>query len=73
MKKVKIGSHLIFKNGLNDVVDIGKYKTQIVKWKYVIDNDPLYVEWLMNNMTLFDLDDEAKKYFREKMLGEEDG
>ena len=70
MKKVKIGSHLIFKNGLNDVVDIGKYKTQIVKWKYVIDNDPLYVEWLMNNMTSFDLDDEAKKYFREKMLGE---
>lgn len=71
MKTLNIGSQMIFKNGLNDVVQIGKYKNQIVKWKYVIDKDPMYIEWLMNNVKSFDLDDEAKQYWRDIMLGKE--
>ena len=71
MKTLNIGSQMVFKNGLNDVVQIGKYKNQIVKWKYVIEEDPMYVEWLMNNVKSFDLDDEAKQYWRDIMLGKE--
>lgn len=71
MKTLNIGSQMIFKNGLNDVVQIGKYENQIVKWKYVIDKDPMYIEWLMNNVKSFDLDDEAKQYWRDIMLGKE--
>ena len=73
MKTLNIGSQMVFRNGLNDVVQIGKYKNQIVKWLYVIDKDPMYVEWLMNNVKSFDLDDEAKKYWRDIMLGKENG
>ncbi len=71
MKTLNIGSQMVFKNGLNDVVQIGKYKNRIVKWMYVIDRDPMYIEWLMNNVKSFDLDDEAKQYWRDIMLGKE--
>lgn len=73
MKRVQLGSRMIFKNGLGDICEFGKYKSQIVKWKFVIDNDPSYIQWLFDNVDSFDLDNEAKIYWRDKMLGVENG
>ena len=69
MKVVEFGSMKIFKNALNDVVEFGKHKYKI--WKDVINEDVEYIDWCFDNIKKFDLDDEAKSYYRNKKMSNE--
>ena len=53
---------------LEDPIAFGKYKPQRLTIAQIIDRDPTYIEWLLDNVDRFDLDDEAFEYY-ERQLG----
>lgn len=48
---------------MDGVCHFKKYKG--MRWKEVIEKDPGYVEWCLNNITGFQLDEDTHKYLIE--------
>lgn len=48
---------------LEDPIRFGKYKPEGLTIEQIIDNDPTYIEWLIDNVDHFNLDDEAFDYY----------
>lgn len=50
---------------LTSVLNFGKYKGHVLS--EVVDNDPLYVKWCMDEIDWFNLDYEARAYLNEAL------
>ena len=50
---------------LETIINFGKHKDETIK--AVCDDNPTYIDWCLDNLEWFDLDDEAKDYFEDKM------
>lgn len=42
---------------LEDKLDFGKHKGKSIDW--ILDNEPTYIEWCIENITKFELDNET--------------
>lgn len=51
---------------LTDRVAFGKHRSET--WEAVIFNDPEYIQWAFDSIPGFDLDEEAKQVWRNRML-----
>ena len=58
--------------GLHDVIRFGKYKHDGLTIKEVIERDPEYIDWAVEEIAWFDLDDEAYQLLEEYLGCEDD-
>lgn len=56
---------MIYPANLNTKFDFGKHKGKTVE--EVCDDDPSYVEWCIDNVDDFELDNEAYDYYEDEL------
>lgn len=52
---------------LDDGVAFGKYKNTKKEWWWIIENDPSYVEWVLENIDGAELDNEAYEAYQKRL------
>ena len=52
---------------LEDPIRFGKYRQEGLTIEQIIDRDPTYVEWLIDNVDHFSLDTEAWNYYERQL------
>lgn len=55
--------------GLTDILNFGKYRGRCLQT--IIREDPQYIDWARNNISYFELDDEAEEELYEYLAESE--